>query len=173
MGMCVILIGILYKWVDWVAVLINLLLLKQSKCKLDPSICVSQTIMRREFKWPGLLSSILTESWNLQRDNFCVNKKKLCTWKGKYLTGFTGDPYSIKGLSWWRYITLGNGLKRVIIGCVASWCLLVFWGLKYKDVNHCVSWLSVCSTQGHTQTLTAYQICRFSNDEAFHCFSPH
>lgn len=51
--MCVLLIGILYKWVGGVAVLINLLLLKQSKCKLELSICVSQTIMRREFKWPG------------------------------------------------------------------------------------------------------------------------
>lgn len=60
--MCVILLGILYKWVGRVAVLINLLLLKQSKCKLDLSICVSQTIMSREFKWPGCFSSILTQS---------------------------------------------------------------------------------------------------------------
>lgn len=78
---CACVSGILYKWVGWAAVLINLLLLKQSKCKLDLSICVSQTIMRREFKWPGCFSSILTQSWNLQRDDFCVNKKKLCIGK--------------------------------------------------------------------------------------------
>lgn len=57
-----ILIGILYKWIGRVAVLINLLLLKQSKCKLDLSICVSQTIMRGEFKWPGCFSSVLMQS---------------------------------------------------------------------------------------------------------------
>lgn len=81
MCMCVTLLGIQWRRVGWVGVLINLPLLKQSKCKLDLSICVSQTIMRREFKWPGCFSSILTQSWNLQRDDFCVNKKKLCIGK--------------------------------------------------------------------------------------------
>lgn len=38
--MCVTLLGILYKCVGWDAVLINLLLLKQSKCKLDLYLCL-------------------------------------------------------------------------------------------------------------------------------------
>lgn len=105
--MCVTLLGILYKWVGWLAVLINLLLLKQSKCKLDLSICVSQTIMRREFKWPGCFSSILTQSWNLQRDNFCVNKKKLCIRESRNSHRLYWRLAQYKVLSgWWCIVSI-------------------------------------------------------------------
>lgn len=47
------------EWREGEKVLINLLLLKQSKCKLDLSICMFQDVMRFEFKWPACVSSTL------------------------------------------------------------------------------------------------------------------
>lgn len=49
------------------SLMINLLLLKQSKCKLDFSICMFQEVMRFEFKWPACISSTLRAKFKEKR----------------------------------------------------------------------------------------------------------